>query len=157
MKKLLFFAVALIGLTAISLPKADAQTIPPKGYFKAQNGLLGPLAVDTTAASTVKKQVLNATGYWDDLIIQAGLIKISGTPTGSAKLYGGIDGVNFPYQIAKTAGDTLAVTNKASQYYVWDVGASNFPYYQVVYTPTGTTQSVKVQTYFVTRKRTPTY
>ena len=94
---------------------------------------------DTTGVS-VKSQILQVSGFYDDLIIQVNVKRLTGTPSAglSVHLYGGIDGVNFPFEIKAAANDTLAVTGTAPQNHLWDVGQSHFTYYKLMYTPFGT-------------------
>ena len=148
MKNLLLFAALLIGLVAFKPPNVEGQISPPHGFFATSRGVNNG-SVQDTVTTAPKIQTVNTSGYWDQFIVQVNLTKISGTPGGSLKIMAGIDGVNYPYLAAQ---DTLILANKPAQFKVWSLGTSTFPYYEVIYTPTGT-QAVKMQTLYYTRRR----
>jgi hypothetical protein len=146
--KIYLLAVAIVG-SALMQP-ATAQTVSrTQGYFANTHGTVAkPFATTKnydTVTTVAKSQVINVTGFYDTFDVQFNVQKNTGTPGGSAKLYGSLDGVSFPYQIGKATNDTLAVTNKTLQAYIWRLGMPDFPYYQVIYTPAGT-QSVYIYT-----------
>lgn len=153
MKKLLSIGIALMTLVAFTVPKADAQSQPPSGYVKTTHGTAGP-TVNDTVSTVAKSHALNTAGYWSQLLLQVNLNKISGTAGGVVRVFAGLDGVNYPVRVANN--DSLVVANVSAQFKIFDVGPTKYPYYKVVYTPTGT-MSVKFQTYFFTRKYSGSY
>lgn len=67
---------------------------------------------------------------------QVGYTKLSGTVSGSAKLYGSLDGTY--YTLITTAADSLAVTNTTTQSKLWVVTGSPYIYYKIACTGIGT-------------------
>lgn len=102
--------------------------------------------VDTAVNTAAVSQVIQISGYWDLVSIQPTFTKISGTVGGTAALYGSVDNVGF------TLIDTaVTLTDVASKTLYWKIAPSNFQYYKLVTTGTGT-MSVKVTTPAIWRK-----
>jgi hypothetical protein len=151
MKRIALFFSASILIVAGLASQVGAQT-RGAGYFPNSHGVAAkPFTTpnNDTISGSAKGQVLNAQGFYDDFVIQVNVARLTGTPTtgSSVKLFAGIDGVNFPFQVQTKANDTLAVAGTAPQHYAWDIGANHFPYYKVIYTPFGT-HTAQINTQF---------
>lgn len=98
-------------------------------------------ATITNAATVNLTQTVVAT--YDRVSIQVVITKYSGTVAGTCILQGSIDGTNF-----KDIGtDTLTLANQTTNTKVWVVENSNFYYYKVVCTGSGT-MSAQAKGYF---------
>lgn len=98
--------------------------------------------LDTVSNTGTITQTLKVTGKLSIFTIQAGVTKLTGTPSSgfSVKLYGSNNNVRWDY--ATTSTDTLAVTNVAAeQVKTWKLTSNPFLYYKIVYKGFGTQTS----------------
>jgi hypothetical protein len=98
---LLLFSVLLIGFSACG-----------------QNGSGRPLPLaigDTILNTTSVTKYLSSTGGYSGANIQVVLVSQTGTPAGSVKLYGSVDGVTY-LPLLNSASDTLAISASALSY-----------------------------------------
>lgn len=130
MKKLLFlFAASLLCYTTVSA-QANLKTFQ-------SDITIHKAGLDSTSGTTGATQFAKTPGYFEVATIQTVVKKLTGTPGGTVKLYGSIDGAN--YDVA--APDSLIVTNVALQVKTWTVKPAVFQWYKVIYKPTGTQTS----------------
>lgn len=142
MKKLIF----ILSLCVICFARAQAQSFV-KPLQSDQT--IHKAGLDTASTSAVS-QVIQIPGQLATLTIQSGVTKLTGSPGGSVKLYGSVDGVK--YDIATTATDTLAVANVAGlQVKTWKLTSNPFQYYKIIYKPVGS-QTSTVSTNALGRK-----
>src|SRR5690242_3170110 len=133
MKKLIFLAVAIIGLVACSL-SADAQLATCPGT------IAGDTLVNT---ATVNKQYTTS-GSYQAAGIQITLTKISGTVAGTTKLQGSINGTAW-----EDIGSAFTHTDVASQSKLFAV-TGGVPYVYLRTTSTGSgTMSAKISICYV--------
>ena len=122
MKKIIPFLIGILLLSANLL---------------AQTTMTASSATNTNAVSQTHTTALSGEiNNYDNITIQVVGTKVSGTPAGSAKLYGSIDGTN--YQLITTAADTLAIANQTTNSYFWNIDKTRYKYYKVTVTTTGT-------------------
>lgn len=93
-------------------------------------------ALDTVANSGTVTMTARVPGDGARVAIQATFAKVSGTPGGTAILYGTIDGVHW----AQISADTLTVTNVTSGSKIWVIEGHPCTSYQVKWTGSGTSQ-----------------
>jgi hypothetical protein len=140
MKKILLIALMPLMIVATGL----------QSYSQVNSGYLlsSPTHAETDTAtnSTAVSQVIQIAGYWDLVSIQPTFTKINGTVGGTAALYGSVD--NVGYTLIDTA---VTLTDVAAKTLYWKIAPSNFQYYKLVTTGTGS-MSVKVKTPVIWRK-----
>lgn len=114
---------------------------------QAQRASVFPLvsADSLTNADTVSK-VITATAGYSGIAIQPVVTKVSGTAAGSVVLYESLDGTNY-----KSTGDTLSLTNVASQTTIWKKVSPVPVYYKVIGISSGTVVEI-LRVYYVARK-----
>lgn len=101
-------------------------------------------AVSQTHTATLAGEVNN----FDIMTIQLVGTKVSGTPGGTAILYGSIDNTNY----TAIGADTLTIANQTTNSKYWTVNKTYYKYYRVVVTTTGTQVSTWVA-YLLGRKQ----
>ncbi len=102
--------------------------------------------IDTLTNAVSKSQFAIVQGSNIHVTFQPTFTKISGTAAGTAKLQGSINGVNY----VDIPNQTLTLTDVASQTFTFVNVPSQFQYYKVLFTPSGT-QSTKVETAVLVR------
>ncbi len=120
----------------------------------AQRATLIPLAVGDTivtssSADTVTK-IITATAGYSALGIQVNGVKISGTITVKAYLYGSLDGVTYV-----VTDSTAAFANASSSVFITKTGGIPYVYYKIQVRNVGTigsTESMALRFYYVFRK-----
>lgn len=121
MKRIFYLVVMMFAFVAI-----QAQTLTT--WTKS---------TDTLANSTTVNLTMSVRGSYDHAVFQTVATKVSGTPGGSAKLYGSVDGTN--YHAIRAAADTLALANVTTNSKIWEMDSIKYPYYKIVYTGHATT------------------
>jgi hypothetical protein len=112
--------------------------------------LLACLALDVNAQVAFKHSATNPTGavvntgidtaklaapaLYETVKIKVTVTKVSGTVAGTAILQRSVDGVDY----APVLGDTLTLSNVASQYKVFDLPKDGNLFYRVLTTGSGT-------------------
>ena len=116
------------------------------------SGVKLPLAVgDTILNTTTVSKVFMATGGYSGTVVQAVCVSQSGTPAGSAKLYGSTDN-GVTYTLLTTTADSLAL-GATSLSYTWRIAGPLPPYIKVVAKGNGgSTQHTLVNVWYVLRK-----
>lgn len=90
--------------------------------------------ITDTGTDYVVKQV---EGTYKNVSIQATFTKVSGTIAGTCILYGSIDGTNY-VSLSGVVGDSLLMTDVATNTKIWVLNNSNYMYYKIVYLGSGT-------------------
>lgn len=130
---------------------AFTSTLVAPTETKAQSGYLlssaGHASTDTLTNAGSVAQIKQITGYHKVLSIQTTVTKVTGTPAGTVVLYGSLDGVTYD-TIPST--ERFTITNVSTQTIVWPLGVSNYAYYKVLTTGSGT-QSSRVKSYYILR------
>ncbi|MDO3641973.1 hypothetical protein [Mucilaginibacter sp. L3T2-6] len=136
MKKLLFFfGIALFSFTAVNAQSVVKPLQSDVTVHKA--------GLDTVTNAASVSQVLQIPGNPAIITIQAAVTKLTGSPGGSVKLYGSVDGVR--YDFATTSTDTLAVANVAgAQVKTWKLTGNAFQYYKAIYKSNNSSQTSTV-------------
>jgi hypothetical protein len=122
---------------------------------QAQRATLFPtILADTISTSTSRDTVtktITATAGYSALGIQVNATKISGTVSAKAYLYGSLDGTNY-----NLTDSSAAFANQTTNVVWFTKTTTPYVYYKVtVQDPIGgatSTQSVKVQVYYVLRR-----
>lgn len=135
MKKILFLSL-FISLAFIGSAQVN---------FTASNGL----ARDTVTNTATETWSVHIPGSQKTIGIQVIITKISGTAGGTIVLQASTDGTNY---FTVPGSDTATATNVASQSFGWEIENSKWPYYQLLYTGTGT-MSVSAIAKAVARKQ----
>jgi hypothetical protein len=131
MEKLLFLFALVISLTA-----AKAQVITK------------PLAAGDTVVNTATvTKVIDITGAYKGVVIQAKSTKISGTVAGTIKLQASIDGTLY----TDVTSQTGSATDVASMQLLFYATAPLARYYRVTWTGTGTMSAVLSVKYLVNK------
>lgn len=145
--KLLF--VGLFALFSINV-QAQAPTGPKITYTTVGQALSTPThaATDTVTNTTVKYQYAIAQGSNIHITFQSLYTKVSGTAAGTIALQGSIDGVNW----SGTLGTAFTLTDVSSQVATFTVVPSQYQYYRIVVTPSGT-QSSRINTKVLVRRQ----
>lgn len=103
-------------------------------------------SADTLSNTDTTSKVLNVSGGFSKITFQVNVSRLSGTAAGSVVLYGSLDGVNYV-----STGDTLTLTNQATNTAIWDKGVPAYTYYKVVAISSGTVSEV-LNVWYLTRK-----
>jgi hypothetical protein len=113
----------------------------------AQKATVFPLvsADSLSNTDTVNKVIILSAGY-SGIAIQPIVTKVSGTAAGSVVLYESLDGTNY-----KSTGDTLSLTNVATQHVIWKKTSPVPVYYKVQGISSGTVVEI-LRVYYVARK-----
>jgi hypothetical protein len=110
----------------------------------------GDTVITSSSRDTVTK-IINATAGYSALGIQVNATKISGTVSAKAYLYGSLDGTNY-----NLTDSSAAFANQTTNVAWFTKTTTPYTYYKVtVQDPIGgatSTQSVKVQVYYVLRR-----
>lgn len=122
---------------------------------QAQRATLFPLAAGDTVITSSSRdtvtKIINATAGYSALGIQVNATKISGTVSAKAYLYGSLDGTNY-----NLTDSSSAFANQTTNVAWFTKTTTPYVYYKVtVQDPIGgasSTQSVKVQVYYVLRR-----
>jgi len=145
--KLLF--VGLFALFSLNV-QAQAPTGPKVTYSAVGQALSIPThaATDTVTNTTVLYQYAILQGSNIHATFQSLFTKVTGTPAGTIVLQGSIDGVNW----SGTLGSSFTITDVATQVATFTVVPSQYQYYRIVVTPSGT-QSSRINTKVLVRKQ----
>lgn len=150
MKK--FLKLLFVGLFALFSLNVQAQvpTGPKITYAAVGQALSTPThaATDTVTNTTVKYQYAIVQGSNIHVTFQSLFTKVTGTPAGTIVLQGSIDGVNW----SGTLGSSFTITDVATQVATFTVVPSQYQYYRIVVTPSGT-QSSRINTKVLVRKQ----
>lgn len=148
MKKLMFLFLGLFVLFSINVsaqaptgPKIPTNTI---GYFLS---IPTHAVTDTVTNTTVKYQYGIIQGSNSHVTIQSLFTKSTGTPSGTIALQGSIDGTNW----SGTLGTAFTLTDVSTQVATFTVIPSQYQYYRIIVTPSGT-QSSRIATKCLVRK-----
>jgi hypothetical protein len=140
MKKFLTLLLAVVGIVMAS--QAQRATLLPT--------VAGDTIITSSSRDTMSK-VITATAGYSAMGIQVNATKISGTVSAKAYLYSSLDGTNY------NLTDSSSVFANQTTNVVWFTKTTTpYTYYKVaVGDPQGattSTQSVKVQVYYVLRR-----
>ncbi len=128
MKKLIFIFILSLSVCATNAQMRSAvftqTTFNPSG------------TVTNTGSDTMS---LTTTNAFDVIGIQPTYLRASGTAAGTMVLYGSIDGTRFV-----AVGDTLTLSNAATNTGIWTLNAPVYTYYRII-TTGGTTVSATTQ------------
>lgn len=124
---LAFFAFFALTLSAF------AQTEPT---YKPMLSTTTGLALDTVTNTGARSQVLRLAGPNTIITIISTVTEITGTTAGTVKLYGSLDGVNYAEINSSNVFSPADILT--AQSYAWHVNPSQYTYYKVTYTGTGT-------------------
>lgn len=134
MKILFASLVALLLTTAFMSPTANAQD--NSGYFLSS---ATHAALDTCTNAGTVTQSKAITGWQDFITVTCQVTKTSGTLGGTLVMYGSTQASSPDIWVQVDSAHTYTVTNTAgSKVYVFEIDASKFQYYKVVWTGTGT-------------------
>jgi hypothetical protein len=136
MKKVLF----IIGLMFAVCFAANAQ-------FASGKQLPGVTTDSIKTGALVVTKYISLSGGYISTSVQVNVSKVSGTPAGSVKIYGSVDGTN--YVLAST--DTLAISNIALGTKIWTITNAPYSKLKVVGTGTGTMKAI-LDTWYLARK-----
>ena len=132
----------LIGLLALFSLTVQAQAKPMLSTTTGK-------AIDTVSGATTKAQVIALDGYQDVITVVATATKLTGTAAGAITCWGSVDNVDW----VRVDTNTFTVTDVAgAQTYKWSVNPSQFPWYKVSYTGTGT-MTVQLKSKILARKK----
>jgi hypothetical protein len=135
MKKFSILSVLLIaGL--LSFTNSNAQTASVFPLVSADS---------LTNTDTVTKIIPLTAGY-EGIIINPVVTKVSGTAAGTVVLYQSLNGTNYT-----STGDTLTLTNTATQQAFWSKTAPVPVYYKAIGLSSGTVVEI-LRVYYVARK-----
>jgi hypothetical protein len=137
----MFWRVAFVG--------TGTQVVTPNAYLfisgstnkHAINNMLSPFSAvsDTTDNSGTSFLTFGVQRWYDQIIIQSVVTRLSGTAAGTVTLQGSIDGTNYSTVSTSYANAaSYAVTNAATNTYIFEVTGSPYRYYRLSYTGTGT-------------------
>jgi len=122
MKKFFYSVLMIVSLLAF-------QTM------NAQSLLTASSATNTNAVTTTHTITLaGETNNFECLTFELTGTKVSGTPAGTAVLYGSVTGTNYE----AIGADTLTIANQTTNYYVWKLDKTRYKYYKVAVVTTGT-------------------
>ena len=93
---------------------------------------------DTVTNTGTVTMTARVPGDGTGISVQVNTEKVDGTPAGTAKLYGTVDGSNY----VQIATDTLAVQNVANGSKIWVISGHPYTSYRVVVTGTGTSNYI---------------
>lgn len=112
--------------------------------------LSSSVTIDTVTNTGTADLYMTATAPIGVLGFQLVVTKISGTVAGTAFLQASNDGTNF---VEVNSSDSLALTNVATQSYLWTVGreAQAYQYYRILVTGSGT-MAASITGYFKKRQ-----
>ena len=120
MKKILFILIMLTGFAF----NASAQSGSYAGYAAAKDTLTNTETID---------HVVDITGAKDAVSFQLNVIKLTGTISGTVKVYGSVDGTT--YGTTAISSDTLV---NATNNYMYSYSYNGYKRYKVEISTTGT-------------------
>lgn len=103
---------------------------------------------DTVINTATKACSLRVVNSYKQIIIEANIVKVSGTVAGTVTLQGSIDGTNFvTVDSAAIVSNhspfpTFTATNVATQNKIWIINQSPYLWYKLSYTGSGTMQAI---------------
>ncbi|MGZ3753584.1 MAG: hypothetical protein ACXVAY_01415 [Mucilaginibacter sp.] len=128
-KSFLLATLFLFAVSAILSAKAQVKIFQSDQTIHAAG-------VDTVSGTGSVSQLLKITGKFD-VTVQTGVTKLTGTPGGTVKLLGSVDGVKFDY--VNITPDSLIIVNKAPlQVKTWRIVGNPYQVYKCVFTGSGT-------------------
>lgn len=142
MKKILFLLLGVFAYVGVNAQSGNLKSSPTHAIY------------DTVTNAGSKTQLIQIQGYQAVVSIQTTVVEISGTTGGRIVLLGSLDGETY---------DTVRTTAQAeyaswvptdittAQTYIWPIGESNYQYYAVRYTGTGT-MSARFKSFAIWRK-----
>ncbi len=139
MKKILSILICAVCLM-LAYSTAHAQSASATAMTK---GVATALVNTASDSATIK-----VTSAYTSASFQSVVTKVSGTPAGTVKLYGSLDGTNF-VNIAST--DSLIITNVAKCTHIWNVAPSKYLWYRLVAVGAGT-MNVTTKGWFLGRQ-----
>lgn len=105
------------------------------------------IAGDTITNTGTTYKVIKATAGFSDIAIQPIITNVSGTMAGTVKLYGSLDGTNYP----SAAIDSMAIS-VSNLTRVFAKTGTPYVYYKIVITGSGT-MVARWKVWYVLRKR----
>lgn len=137
-----FIILSMLALVMGITTQAQRATLLPT--------VAGDTVITSSSRDTVTK-ILTVTAGYSAMGIQVNATKISGTVSAKAYLYGSLDGTNY-----NLTDSSSAFANQTSNVVWFSKTSTPYVYYKVtVQDPIGgstSTQSVKVQVYYVLRR-----